>query len=92
MRRAGRKDLPQAAIVDALRAIGVVVRVVNQEGLPDLLVATVRPIEWKGFYWYPIEVKQPREALTAPQQELYDMAPFPIVHSVEETLALWGVA
>lgn len=84
MRRAGRKDGNQAAIVRALRSIGVTVRVVNQAGLPDLQTHS------RGR-WLPIEVKQPGEALTAAQQALYDEAPFPIVETEAEALSLFGV-
>jgi hypothetical protein len=37
MRKAGKKDLNQAAIVAALRAIGCEVLICNLEGWPDLL-------------------------------------------------------
>lgn len=84
MRRAGRKDFVQAQIVSALRAIGVTVRVVNQEGLPDLLVHS------RGI-WRVVECKQPGEPLTDAQQRLYDEAPYPIVHSIAEALALFDV-
>ena len=42
MRQKARKDSGQADIVRALRDIGIVVRVVNQEGQPDLLTYSQR--------------------------------------------------
>lgn len=84
MRRAGRKDWTQAQIVSALRAIGVEVLILNQEGIPDLLVHS------RGI-WFPIEVKRPRGKLTPLQAALRKRAPFPVVDSVESALALFGV-
>lgn len=82
MRRASRKDANQAAIVEALRAVGVVVRVVNQEGLPDLLTY------WHGV-WLPIEVKQPGERLTPAQEQFRTEALFPVVETVDDALRLF---
>lgn len=84
MRRAGRKDWNQHAIVAALRAIGVTVFVVNAEGLPDLLTHA------RGI-WLPIEVKRPRGKLTAAQIETRKLAPFPVVENIGQALALFGV-
>ena len=84
MRRAGRKDYNHQAIVAALRAIGVVVQVVNHEGLPDLLT-------FHRGQWLPIEIKRPRGRLTKDQAALRQVAPFPVVYSVSEALALFGV-
>jgi hypothetical protein len=85
MRKAGKKDLNQAAIVAALRAIGCEVLILNQEGVPDLLVAL------RG-QWTPVEIKRPRGKLTALQGQLRRRAWFPVVSSVDEALALFGVA
>jgi hypothetical protein len=84
MKRVARKDLNQAAIVAALRAIGCEVLVVNQEGLPDLLT------HYRGS-WLPVEVKRPRGHLTPLQATLRQRAYFPVVSSVDEALALFGV-
>jgi hypothetical protein len=84
VRKAGKKDLNQAAIVAALRAIGCEVLILNQEGIPDLLVA------FRGA-WYPIEIKRPRGKLTALQGQLRRRAWFPVVSSVDEALQLFGV-
>jgi hypothetical protein len=84
VRKAGRKDSTQAAIVQALRAIGCEVLILNHEGEPDLLVA------FRGA-WYPIEIKSPRGHLTALQGQLRRRAWFPVVSSVDEALQLFGV-
>jgi hypothetical protein len=85
VRKAGRKDSTQAAIVSALRAIGCEVLVMNQEGVPDLLT------HYRGG-WIPIEVKNsPRGHLTPLQADLRRRAWFPVVSSVDEALALFGV-
>jgi hypothetical protein len=84
VRKAGKKDLNQAAIVAALRAIGCEVLILNQEGVPDLLTC-------KAGLWVPIEVKSPRGHLTALQGALRRRAWFPVVSSVDEALALFGV-
>lgn len=84
MRRAGRKDYNQQEIVDALRAVGVTVIVVNQEGVPDLFC------EYKGR-WTPIEVKRPRGRLTTQQAALRRVASYPVVYGVTEALAVFGL-
>jgi hypothetical protein len=84
MRKAGKKDLNQAAIVAALRAIGCEVLICNLEGWPDLLCH-------KAGIWLPVEVKRPRGHLTALQGQLRRRAWFPVVSSVDEALALFGV-
>jgi Holliday junction resolvase len=84
MRKAGKKDLNQAAIVAALRAIGCEVLILNQEGVPDLLVGR------KGK-WVVIEVKRPRGHLTSLQAALWRRCWFPVVSSVDEALALFSV-
>ncbi len=38
MRRAAKKDGNQAAIVEALRAAGASVSIINEAGIPDLLI------------------------------------------------------
>lgn len=84
MRRLARRDAREGEIIDALQAIGVVVRRVSSPGIPDLLT-------WRRGGWLPVEVKSPGEPLTPAQQELYDVAPFPVVETVAEALALFGV-
>lgn len=84
MRRAGRKDWTQAQIVSALRSIGVEVLILNQEGVPDLLTHS------RGI-WLPIEVKRPRGKLTPLQAALRRRAAFPVVETVDQALALFGV-
>jgi hypothetical protein len=84
MRKAGKKDLNQAAIVAALRQIGCGVIILNQEGVPDLLV------NWRDR-WHLVEVKRPRGQLTKAQAALRRRSWFPVVSSVDEALALFGV-
>jgi hypothetical protein len=83
MKRAAKKDLNQAAIVQALRAIGCEVLICNLEGWPDLLCH-------KAGVWLPVEVKRPRGKLTALQGQLRRRAWFPVVSSVAEALALFS--
>jgi hypothetical protein len=83
VRRAARKDSPQAAIVDALRAIGVMVFVLNQEGLPDLLCY------FRGV-WMPLEIKRPRGKLTAAQWLTRKRAPFPVAETIDQALVIFG--
>jgi hypothetical protein len=84
VRKAGKKDLNQAAIVAALRAIGCEVLILNQEGIPDLLIH-------RAGVWLVAEVKRPRGRLTELQRALRRRAWFPVVSSVDEALQLFGV-
>jgi hypothetical protein len=96
MRRRARVDTHHAEITAALRAIGITVIDTSRvgDGFPDLMTYS------RGI-WLPIEVKthRPRKRLTGPngrrltpaQGDLYRVAPFPIVFSVGEALALFGV-
>ena len=79
-----RRDQEEDAIVRALVAIGVVVLRVSGPGAPDLL-------GYRGGRWLPMEVKSRRGTLTIRQQNTRVLAPFPVVRSVAEALALWGV-
>lgn len=93
-RYAARRDGPEAAIVAALESIGVDVWRLSEEGLPDLLT------HFRGR-WLPLEVKrdQPRRSLsdrhgrslTPAQCVTYRRAPFPIVRSASEALAVFGI-
>ncbi len=91
VRKAGKKDLNQAAIVSALRAIGCEVRISNQEGWPDLYVHHRRFRFAEYALWLPVEVKRPRGHLTRLQADLRRRAWFPVVSSVDEALALFSV-
>lgn len=84
MRRAARRDYNELEIVAALEAIGVSCFRVNEPGLPDLLTHA------RGI-WLPIEVKRPRGQLTRAQQARQAVAPCPVVTSVAEALALFGI-
>jgi hypothetical protein len=90
VRKAGRKDSTQAAIVAALRAIGCEVRISNQEGWPDLYVHHRRFRFAEYALWLPVEVKRPRGHLTPLQADLRKVAWFPVVSSVDEALALFN--
>jgi hypothetical protein len=86
MRKAGKKDLNQAAIVAALRAIGCEVLILNQEGVPDLLVGHRRK-NWL------LEVKTARGHLTEPQKRFFGRwcGQATVVRSVPEALLVFGV-
>jgi hypothetical protein len=92
VRKAGKKDLNQAAIVAALRAIGCEVRITNMEGWPDLNVHHRRLMLGDYALWLPVEVKSSGGSLTPLQGNLRRRAWFPVVSSVDEALALFGVA
>ena len=99
MRRVGqsrRRDGNEREIVDALCKAGVWVWRMNEKGLPDLLT-----FQASRDRWLPIEVKRHRSkrvqrndraaTLTPAQRETYAMTTFPIVETVAEALALFGV-
>ncbi len=89
MRRAARRDANEQDIVKAMRAEGAYVKVINDEGLFDLLVS------YRGDTLM-IEVKdgaKPPSArrLTDAEQKFHDEWPgadLYIVNSVEEAIAL----
>jgi len=82
MRRAGKKDGTQRAIVDALRKAGTSVEILNQEGVPDLLC-------WNGRRGVRVlEVKSQRGHLTAQQKQF--TIPFTVVHDAWEALRAMG--
>lgn len=83
--QARKRDYNEREIVDVLRALGVTVIPVSGEGAPDLLCW-----HWREG-WVPIEVKHARGQLTAAQTKLRAQAPYPVVRSVAEGLALFGV-
>jgi hypothetical protein len=94
MRRAARRDDNEKEIIAAMRAEGAYVKVINDEGLFDLLVAYEGP---SGFqHTLLIEVKdgaKPPSArrLTEAEQKFHDEWPgsdLYIVNSVEEAIAL----
>ena len=94
MRRAGRTDANQAAIVDALRKVGATVAITSGagNGLPDLLVG------WRGET-HLLEVKdgdKPPSAkrLTAAEKFFVDNwrgRPVAIVESPEDALRAIGL-
>ncbi len=79
-----RRDQNEAAIVAALRAIGVTVLRVSGAGCPALLC-----FHWREG-WLPLEVKRATGRLTPAQADLRAQAPFCVVRSPGEALALFG--
>ena len=81
MRKHGKVDITQAAIVKALRAIGVQVAVTSAlgGGFPDLVWA------WRGHTGL-LEVKTGKEPLTAAEREFHAKWPadIPIVTTPED--------
>jgi hypothetical protein len=94
MRRAARRDTGEQDIIKAMRAEGAYVKVINDEGLFDLLVAYTGP---SGFqHTLLIEVKdgsKPPSArrLTPAEQKFHDEWPLSnlfIIISPEDAVAL----
>ena len=86
MRRVGqarKRDANEDQIVVALEFWGVDVWRLSGKGVPDLLT------HWRGR-WLPIEVKSTKGTLTPEQVKTQQRAPFPVVHSVDEALALFS--
>jgi len=90
MRYANRIDANQNQIVDAMRKVGAVVRIISQgDGIPDLLVG------YKG-YTILMEVKDGGKVpsarkLTEPEQKFFDDwrgGMLAVVNSVEEALEI----
>ncbi len=87
MRRVGqtrKRDRNEGAIIEALEAIGVTVFRISGVGCPDLLCHA------RGV-WLPMEVKAQGGSLTTAQIAARATAPYPVVHSVAEAIALFGV-
>lgn len=82
--QARRRDWNETAIVSALRGVGVVVYRLSAPGVPDLLT-------YSRGVWLPIEVKKPRGKLTPAQKDTRADTPYPVVETVAEALALFGV-
>lgn len=85
MRRVGqtrRRDTTEARIVQALRKIGVQVFPISGRGVPDLLLF------FRGR-WSVLEVKSPGGRLTDAQKNTRVLAPFPVVSSIPEAVALF---
>lgn len=82
--QARKRDANEEAIIDALEDIGATVLRISGPGVPDLLV-------YLRGAWTPVEVKQRGGSLTARQEALNAYAPYAVVESVEDALALFGV-
>jgi hypothetical protein len=83
--RGRRRDANEADIVKAMRKYGAVVWRLSGPGLPDLLY------HYRGK-WGVAEVKKPRGKLTDAQCNTRALAPFPVVESVDQALALFTEA
>jgi hypothetical protein len=105
MRRGGagkRRDATEPPIISGLGGCGIIVKQLSQRGLPDLLThcrhltpTLLRWMEVNGV-WMPMEVKVPGgeapyiQRRRKAQYDLRAIAPFPIVSSLEEALAVYG--
>ena len=105
MRRAARKDANHASIVAELESYGIVVFDCSQvgNGLPDILCYGFDR-ESKSYQWLPMEIKSGNDVrkkkadgsneLTPRQKRLQEKrcnAPFHIVHTDAEAIALYGI-
>ena len=79
-RWAARRDESEAAIVDALRAVGAQVTLISGTGAPDVLV------RFRGRL-AAFEIKSPGGTRTAAQHA----SDWPIVRTAAEALAVLGV-
>lgn len=85
-----RRDAIEPAIIAALEQAGCQVLQLHGAGVPDLLVQV--PEHWRLPWasWVPLEVKSPGGRLTRAQFEIGMR--YPIVRSVNDVLALFGVS
>lgn len=85
MRQAAKRDINEAQIVAALRAIGASVQHLSAPGVPDLLVG------FRGANML-LEVKRTKGKLTAPEAEWHNewRGQVAIVRSVDDALRLIG--
>lgn len=81
--QARKRDTNEAAIVDALHAVGAVVFRLSVPGCPDLLVG------FRGR-WQPMEVKSETGTLTPLQWRGRGEHAYPIVRSVDDALEAIG--
>lgn len=75
-----RRDSNEAGIVNALRKLGVVVKRISAEGIPDLLC--FHP--YTGLFL--LEVKTGKGKLTAAQKQTEGEMPFRVARSEEEAI------
>lgn len=78
--QARRRDSNENAIVKALQKLGVVVKRISAEGLPDLLCYH----SFTGLFL--LEVKAGKGTLTEAQQRTVDEIPFRVTRSVDEAV------
>lgn len=80
-----KRDGTERRIIQALRKVGVQVFPISGRGLPDLLL-------FHRGRWSVLEVKASKKSrLTDAQLNTRVTAPFPVVCTVEEALALFQV-
>jgi hypothetical protein len=80
-----RRDALEPCVIEALEEVGVTCLQLHGRGNPDLLT-------WSRGVWLPLEVKSGKAGtLTEAQEQSQQKAPYPIVRSVAEALALFGV-
>lgn len=96
MRRAAKVDATQAAIVDALRAVGckVLSLAAVGNGVADLLVYVEKKEFWETSEFYLLEVKNPEgrgTSLTPDQVKFHAEWPVTVVTTPEEALAAVGI-
>jgi Holliday junction resolvase len=83
--QARKRDALEPYVVEALEEIGVAVWRISGPGVPDLLA-------YSRGVWLPLEVKSGKAGtLTPAQVASQQRAPYPVVRSVAEALALFGV-
>ena len=87
MRRVGqarKRDAIEAEVIDALESIGIDCWRLSEPGLGDVLTHS------RGK-WLPLEIKSGKGRLTPKQAELQKRVDLPIVRSVADALAVFGV-
>jgi hypothetical protein len=84
--RHGKRDMNEARIVRALRAVGATVEFLSKKGCPDLLVG------YQGQNWL-FEVKTESGKLTPDEIEWFDgwQGQRAIVRSADEALEMLGI-
>lgn len=86
MGQSRRRDANEADIVAALRKLGVIVKRISAEGVPDLLC--YHP--FTGLFL--LEVKTEKGAFTPAQQRTESEIPFSVARNVEQATAVFLAA
>jgi hypothetical protein len=83
MRKAGKKDLNQAAIVSELRSIGCSVQILNEKGVPDLLVG------FRGLnYLFEVKALKGRKTTAQVDWHLCWNGQMAVIRTLDDALAL----